>query len=129
MTHLVMHIREIESGKDHENNIDNSIFIGYCGNNRYFVSGKRQDTKRLHFVPFFFYCSYKAMIKFLRLVISDKNQCHMILYNYYGNFDDISYDNFINSIHKNYEVVGFNYIGIESSVFKDMISLCRDMYN
>jgi hypothetical protein len=116
------------------NSIDTRLFITYDFENyTYVIYGKRQNTNRSHFDPYFFRCEHtNDLCDFIRAIIDNENQINVILYNYNNmpiNCQSVDYNFMENNIDYGYEIAGYDNTELSNRVLKKLLRMLKNMYN
>lgn len=134
-TCLVLYIEEIEEN-DNDNEtklIDTKLFVSYdYENDCYVVYGKREDSIRTSFCPYFLRCDTTSdLYDFIRTIIYYKNNINVTLYNYNNmpvDCESVDYNFMENNRDSSYEIVGFDNAKLDRTI-KTMLRNLRNMYN
>ena len=114
--------------------IDSRLFIGWSyETGKFFVRGRRDDTRTSSYVPYAFQCVLKTeLYDFIKFVLGKSNS-NIILYNFNNitqtNVDEITYEFFENNINQNYEIAGYNDYKPKRSEFLKYLSLLQTLNN
>lgn len=128
---LVLMIQEIEK-KDLL--IDNTLFILYDTQiGKYVIRGKRNDTNKLHFVPYSFTCKNKKdVFDFIYFSICYDNNISVDLYNYDNlpyDSNDITFDFLYNNVDRDYEIFAYDDIRLKRKNMLQMLKMLKKVSN
>jgi hypothetical protein len=108
---LVLMIQEREDFGNNE--IDNTLYVFYdVYEERYYLRGHRQSSKKVEFTPYSFGCSNgKVLLEFISRVICTQNKWTYTLYNFNDlpmDSNEITYEYLHYIQHKSCEVYGYD---------------------
>lgn len=130
---LILCIEEHERAEN-ENSIDNRMFIAWNSKTKeFFITGKRQDTGFLEFVPYVFYCkSVDETYEFIRFVIGTRETTSLVLYNYNNTIDkdehELTYEFFEMYMDRNYEISAYDNVRLDKCKLKSVLRMLKSVY-
>jgi hypothetical protein len=116
--------------------IDSRLFIGYNKfYNSYFIRGNRvkKNHSKYRSIPYAFMCDNSSdLFDFIEFVI-DKRRTSLILYNFNNlkgrEESELTYEFFESLMDRNYEVVGYDKVTINSSILIKYLNILKNTYN